>query len=376
MLAFTSVTKSYIPKARVLAQSLKAHNPDWKLHVVISDDLPSDFALEREPFDEVILIQDLPVDNWKSWAFGHSVVELCTAVKGPTARMLARKPSVDKIVYLDPDIKVFASLAPLEQMLDHSSVLLTPHLLDPETDEQGVLDNEICTLQHGVYNLGFFAARCDGQGLQFVDWWADRLQRHCIADIPRGLFTDQRWCDLAPCFFDRLQIVRDRGYNVATWNIAYRRLSQMNGGRFLAGDVPLRFYHFTGFDSGDGLGMLSRYASDQAAAQALWDQYARDLADAGHGDAKLQSWKLGHFDNGDAIPLELRRLYRSRIDLQEAFNDPFSVEGSCLWAWWRAKSEPQDRRHRPVEDANLPFAARPDRLRDRAFAAMRNWLPV
>ena len=40
---FTSVTACYIPKARVLAKTLKEHNEDAVMHLVISDDLPAVF---------------------------------------------------------------------------------------------------------------------------------------------------------------------------------------------------------------------------------------------------------------------------------------------------------------------------------------------
>ena len=37
-----------------------------------------------------------------------------------------------------------------------------------------------------------------GQGRRFIDWWADRLRQFCYDEVPNGLFTDQRWVDLAP----------------------------------------------------------------------------------------------------------------------------------------------------------------------------------
>ena len=50
---FTSVTTCYIPKARVLAKTLKEHNPDAIMHLVISDDLPKNFDIKNEMFDFV-----------------------------------------------------------------------------------------------------------------------------------------------------------------------------------------------------------------------------------------------------------------------------------------------------------------------------------
>jgi hypothetical protein len=340
MFVFTSITKSYLPKARVLAQSVKRFHPDWTFVLLYSDNFPPGFNLAEEPFDEILTIDQLGIPNWESWAFGHSVVELCTAVKGPAASVLAARPGVEKIMYLDPDIKVFNSLAPLNALLDEHEVLLTPHLLVAEEQTQGIMDNEISALKHGTFNLGFFAARTSGQGREFIEWWAKRLQLFCIDDIPGGLFTDQRWCDLAPSFFSRLHIVRDPGYNVATWNIAHRKLEKLSDGSYQAGGVPLRFYHFTGYDSGNGLGMLIRYAADQGVAHELWDDYAADLKKADHGNVNYQNWIYGKFSNGAPIPLEARRLYRARGDLRSAFPDPYLVENKrCFLAWWQTEGQ-------------------------------------
>lgn len=338
MLVYTSITKSYLPKARVLAKSVKHFHPDWTFVLLYSDDLPVDFDLNQEPFDEILTIEQLGLPDWKAWAFGHAVVELCTAVKGPAAELLAQRPNVDKIMYIDPDIKLFSSLASLETLLDTHEILLTPHLLDMEQDIHAIQDNEISALKHGVYNLGFFAARTTGQGLDFIRWWAARLTLFCRDDIPNGLFTDQRWCDLAPAFFSGLHIVRDRGCNVATWNIAHRPLSKSNDGVFLVANVPLRFYHFTSYDSGAGLDMLAKYASDQTIAHELWDTYGKELIAEGQNDARYKSWYYGQFDNGESIPREARRLYQARHDLQTAFPDPYSVTEPSYLSWWRTES--------------------------------------
>lgn len=344
MLVYTSVTKSYLPKARVLAKSVKRFHPDWNFVLLYSDELPAGFDLKQEPFDEVLTIDQLGLSNWKAWAFGHAVVELCTAVKGPAAELLAQRPDVEKIMYIDPDIKLFNSLSSLDTLLDQCEILLTPHLLDTETEISAIQDNEISALKHGVYNLGFFAARTSGQGLEFIRWWAQRLRLFCRDDIPGGLFTDQRWCDLAPAFYSGLVIVRDRGCNVATWNIAHRRLSKDDAGVFLVAGTPLRFYHFTSYDNGNGAAMLMRYASNQAIAYELWDTYGKELLAEGQGDTRYRGWFYGQFENGETIPIEARRIYQARQDIQRAFPEPYSVVEPCFLSWWKTE----------VAEGNIP----------------------
>ncbi len=331
MLVYTSVSNNYIPKARVLARSLKKFHSDWHFVLVLCDKPPKSFDLAKEPFDEILTIENIGLPNMKSWAFGHSVVELCTAVKGPAAEIFISRPKVDKVMYLDPDIKVFSSLKNLENLLDEKDILLTPHLLEAETEVAAILDNEVCALKHGVFNLGFFAVKCSGQGIDFVKWWSSRLREYCIDDIANGFFTDQKWCDLAPVFFSKLAIVRDTGCNVATWNIAHRPISLTPSGEYRAGPSNLRFYHFTGYDSGVGYQMLKKYASSQKLAKQLWTDYKNDLEKNSVDYDDLARWYYGFYDNGVEITREARLFYRSSPNIHNKFPDPYSIEFLDFW---------------------------------------------
>ena len=151
---FTSITTSYLPKARVLAETLKKTNPDAIMHLVVSDDLPADFDIKKENFDYVWYAEDfIKTENNNKWFFLHTVVELCTAVKGAAALHILKETKADKIIYLDPDIGVFNDLTPMSKMLDKNSVLLTPHQTEPVTSKENIINDEICSLKHGVYNF-------------------------------------------------------------------------------------------------------------------------------------------------------------------------------------------------------------------------------
>ena len=79
---YTSITSNYLPKARVLAHSIKKIDASVQFHLVLSDSLPIGFDLASEPFDNIIYAEDLITKDFPQWAFGHEVVEMCTAVKG------------------------------------------------------------------------------------------------------------------------------------------------------------------------------------------------------------------------------------------------------------------------------------------------------
>ena len=342
---FTSITLNYLPKARVLASSLKKFHPDWMFYVVISDKLDPRYNwketinLDEEPFDEIIWAEELGIADFDSWLFKHSVVEISTAVKGPTFQKFAEeKPG--KLLYLDPDIAVFNDLSFLEEKLDDSAILLTPHLLSPQIDRRAILDNEInSALLHGVFNLGFLAVNSEkSEGYNFSHWWADRLIHYCYDDKENGLFTDQKWCDLVPCFFDDYYVIRDPGYNVASWNLSLRNIKINDSGTIFINDkYPLKFYHFTGFDSGAGHLMTQVYSQGNIVVDEIWAWYRRQLTAFQQEEAFSMKWFYDYYTDGEKIPREARILYRRRYDLETAFPHPFDAQtgDGGYQAWYR-----------------------------------------
>lgn len=322
MHVFTSVNNRYLPKARVLGRSLKQHNPDVKFHVLLADKIPSELLTDDEPFDSIIPIDELPLDEKESWFFQHDVVELCTAVKGEGFLEIVRRHKADKVVYLDPDMVVFSSLDELSDKLDRHSIILTPHQTEPETSYQAIIDNELSILQHGVFNLGFLAVRTSEEGMAFLQWWADRLKEFCEDNIPRGLFTDQKWIDLAPAYYTDLEILRDPGYNVATWNLTHRVARGEVGGDITINDRPLRIFHFSGFDSGAHARMLERYGGRSPILNDLRLWYTKECGKMGEGVFSKVNCEYAFYNSGKPIKLDERRLYRVRKDLREKFPTP------------------------------------------------------
>ena len=333
---YTSITANYLPKARVLAHSVKARYPSVTFHLVLSDAPPQGFDLGHEPFDTLVPIEDLGIDNLIPWVFGHTVVELCTAVKGAAMEFIFERHGADKVFYFDPDIAVFGRLEELEAALDQASIVLTPHQSEPEDTLEGIADNEIASLKHGVFNLGFVGGRNSPEGRRFARWWAERLYHFCHDDIPAGLFTDQRWIDLVPCLFEDYKVIRDPGFNVATWNLSHRRITGSFEQGFKVNDVPLGFYHFSGFDSGAQEVMLNKYGKHSPALLALRNWYIKACDEQGQATLGKKPSKFACFDDGAPITKDQRRLYRTRLDLQRAFPNPFASGEKGTYQRWFA----------------------------------------
>ncbi len=299
--------------------------------MLLVDRPPPDFDADAAfaPFDEVVQAEDLAIPRARAWLFRHDVVEACTAVKGA---MLCRllDAGAAAVVYLDPDIAVFHPLASLAARLEQASVLLTPHQLAPNDTPAAIADNEAAALRYGVFNLGFLAVRNDDAGRRFAAWWAARLYEACFDEPECGRFTDQRYCDLVPALFTRVAIVRDPGWNVASWNLSRRTLRVTPRGDITVNGVPLAFYHFSKH-GGVGAAMTDRYAGEAHLPHELWRWYGRRLAALAL--PLVPHWHYGQFSDGAPVPLAVRRLYRSRPDLLEAFADPFDAAPGGLRDW-------------------------------------------
>lgn len=320
---FTSINNGYLPKARILAASVREHHPETKMVLMLSD--YADPALDYSEFDIVLGPDDVVtgVDNLEAWLFEHTVVELCTAVKPFAFKHLFDTYGFQNIVYQDPDTVLYSRLTELEEEMLTHPIVLTPHVSVPAKDTDDLLDGEMLgCLRHGVFNLGFLALTREGEGPLFLQWWLDRCREYCFDDNQRGLFTDQKWIDLAPCFFQTLKVLRLPSYNVATWNLYYRTVARRADGVITVNEAyPLRFYHFSGFDIGTHEHMLTKHDADNATLREMTSWYTSELKRLANPLGILG--KYDFFPNGRPIPSDWRRYYRSHPALKALLPKPF-----------------------------------------------------
>jgi hypothetical protein len=336
---FTSAAVNYLPKVRMLCASIRKHHPEAAIHLALADERPDWLKPEGEPFDSILEIATLGIPHWRPWSFMHNIVELSTALKPFALRRLLAEPGCGKVLYFDPDMVLFSRVDDILDALDSANVAITPHQNKPEATLEAIVDNEVTSLRMGVFNLGFIGVRNTEEGRRFADWWADRTYRLCRAEPHNGLFTDQKWIDLAPVFFDGVRILKSSRHNVATWNLTTRRLEGDLATGFRVDGEPLAFYHFTGFDSGAHRVMAVKNASGNAAVQELIGWYERETT-AARGDPVNQwPWAYGRFSDGTPIQPHHRWLYRENKDLQSAFPDPYEAgtERLSLPDWCRTE---------------------------------------
>jgi hypothetical protein len=311
----TIVASNYVAYARVLADSIFAHHPGASFVLLLIDDEEGAVAVEDRRIN-CRRLADLGLGQAEIHRLAgiYDVTELATAVKPLLLRRLVDEGR-QSVLYLDPDICVYSALDNVSRLAETHGIVLTPHTMQPFPRDDFQIDG-FFVLSAGVYNLGFVAV---GQSARpFLDWWWQATRRDALSDVSRNMFTDQRWIDFVPSFFEHT-ILKDPGYNVAYWNLHGRNLT-FDGVRYLVDGVPLRFFHFSGFDV-DRPDELSSHQgdrprivlSDRPVLVQLCQDYRAALERAGIRSAKDHSYGWGRAACGLVMTTRIRRLYREAV---------------------------------------------------------------
>jgi hypothetical protein len=324
---FTVCSANYIAKALAMCQSALDQNDNVDLVIAVLD-RKRDISFIH-PRITIQWVEDLNYPQYLQCAFKYNVIELNTAVKPFLALSLSDR--YEKVIYLDPDVLIFSSLEPILKDLDNFSTILSPHALTPY-DGAGRPD-DIDLLRFGSFNLGFFAIKASPHSHALLEWWHQRCQTYCFYEPSQGLGVDQKWMDLAPCFFDEVHVTKHPGLNVAFWNLHERSIS-FEQGVWRVNDVhPLLFVHFSSFDENDPEAIArkqTRFPSGSRPDFTLArNAYAEMLV---HAQQLVGSFETHYgyaaMSDGSFITESLRRFYAAQLatDFQE-ISDPFAVPG-------------------------------------------------
>ena len=331
--ACTIVSLNYLPYARVLCNSFLRHHPDCDFYVLLVDRIPAHLDLSCEPC-RVLPVEDLGIPDFLSVAFKYEILELNTNVK-PTFLKWLFAQGYDQVVYLDPDIFVYRRLNSIFETLARSTIVITPHCLTPNQRDPA---SEAVLLKGGVFNLGFVAVRRCEETAHFLDWWEQRCLSMAFFEPSKGIFVDQKWINLVPCFFESVAILKNPACNMAWWNLHERELSVRDGELVVNGSEPLEFFHFSGIsmDSGDKLSRRNSpfTLSNRPDIRPLYEEYRARLEDAGIREFKSRRYAFGSFENGQYINRLTRSLYAANLQVFKG-EDPFS-SSSRYYRWARA----------------------------------------
>jgi hypothetical protein len=314
-------TVSYLPRARVAAESWRQHHPESPFVLLLIDG--QDWPVESELF-QVVRPEELGLtpEELRIQMAIYNAFELSCALKPHFFRLLLDR-GASAIVFTDTDTFFYAPVTDLAETAATVGLALIPHASRPPAPGRVYLPLahvEYRRFVGGLFNLGFIAVGRSGE--VFLDWWGDRLARDCLTEPAAGIYVDERWVDWAPVYFDHV-IVRDSSLNVAFWNLDDRTLSELDGRPTVDG-APLRHFHFAGFDP-NYPDRLSKYLDEAGPPPAanpaltrLMHEYAERLLASGSTELRERPYKYGTSAGGRRLGLRERAVYREAVLAAEA----------------------------------------------------------
>lgn len=348
--AFTICAKNYIGLAQILEKSIKKNNPELDFFIIVADEFTlEDEGLLKENGDIInqsILtakeILDYSSEAWTELSFKYNLTEFCTAIKPKCFSYFFASKKYEKVIFFDPDIMIFNSLKSIYDDLENYSMILTPHLIDIETSANGMSDNGM--ISTGVFNLGFLALKNNDSSKKMLDWWNFRLLERCYIDFNKGYFTDQKWMNFLPGYFDNKDVLvtHDLGMNVAPWNFCERKLSKKENFYYIternneSSLFKLIFTHYSGFDYKALINNEIVHTSINDLVihpdlQPLFDEYGKMLNESLFLQYLKMKYTYSAFNDGSPILHVHRRLYRRLLEDDKISSNPYSVQKQSFY---------------------------------------------
>lgn len=320
--ACTIVSRNYFAYALTLRSSFLKTNPGGNFHILLVD--LKDPAFKVEDGVNIVWVEDLEIPDFTSYAMRYDILELNTNVKPTFLLSLLKK--YQKVAYIDPDIKIFRPLDIIFDRLNDYSIVLTPHIVSPITDN--MKPGEVDFLINGQFNLGFIAVSNTESAVKMLQWWQERCLEQGYNEPSQGLFVDQKWINLIPCIFSGVYIEKSFGCNMAYWNLHERMLGKKDGGWEVNETEPLYFFHFSGLllnEEND----ISKYQNrfnliQRQDLKEIFSAYRQELRDNGHLNFQSIKYGFSTFSDGKLISSIARRLYTIEEFPVDA-TSPFSI---------------------------------------------------
>ena len=235
----TYFDRRYLPNALALIDSLRRHCRDFRLWALCLDDAAHAALAERWRS------RKYRRSAWRSSSVAtrRSPRRSATGRRSSTTSRARRRcrcscsgsrPQVDAITYLDADLFFFSDPAPLFEEIGSSAVAIIPHRF-PAANTRFE--------RYGIFNVGWLTFRRSDAALACLTWWRERCLEWCFDREEPSRFADQKYLDDWPSRFEGVHVVRHKGANVASWNLANYDLTRRDGKVFVD-DEPLIFFHF------------------------------------------------------------------------------------------------------------------------------------
>ncbi|HEY2572156.1 MAG TPA: glycosyltransferase [Solirubrobacteraceae bacterium] len=334
---------SSLPRARVLARSLRRHQPDWPLRVMLigREDAITATARAESSLDIRSASQELDLDV-ETLLARHDEEDLTILLLGHLLLRHAERTS-EPVVHLPSSAWLLGDLTPLQSELASHAAVFVPRVLEdlPEDgleptleqlDRVGRIDDTVLAVDGGP------------DSRELLAWWIAQVERtlgsldaFAVGARPEDRPWLARFLELAPARF-AAGVLEDPGMNLSLWNLHERGLRESGDGAITVGGAPVRLFNLLGFDPDRPYRLAANASrariSRSAPLRGLVERYAVELREAGWRDADHRHDVGRSLGEGLVYDDSLRAIYSRALALGEGLEDLFSAGGAHAFLAW------------------------------------------
>jgi hypothetical protein len=228
----------YLPQGLALCESLRRHAADFRLWVLCLNDACHE-ALEKLAIAEIraIKLEEFEKGDEALYAAkeNRSIIEYYfTCTSSLPLYIFRTQPDVDIVTYIDADLFFFSDPTHLFNELAENSIGIISHRFSAALRHME---------EYGIFNVGWVTFRHDERALTCLRWWRERCLEWCYDRKEPGRFADQKYLDDWPRRFNGVTVLKQKGANVAPWNLSNYSYEEKEGSVLVDGQ-PLIFFHF------------------------------------------------------------------------------------------------------------------------------------
>lgn len=253
---------NYLSRGLALYQSLLSNCHNFKLLILCMDEEVF-HILSCLNYKEITLIRINELEAYETKLMeaksNRSRIEYyftCTSVL-PLFIFESKCKGLDQITYIDADLFFYSDPEVIFDEIGENSIAIIEHHF-PERFRSHE--------KYGKFNVGILSFRSTDEGLSCLKDWSSLCLDWCYDRLEGEKYADQKYLDVWPSRYKSLIVLKNRGVNVAPWNIPGSTIQRIQNEVYI-NNVRLVVYHFHGlkfinrFLINTGLGYYLQYNS-------------------------------------------------------------------------------------------------------------------
>ena len=147
-----------------------------------------------------------------------------------------KNSNIDLLTYLDADLFFYSSPEVIFEEIGDKSIAIVEHRFSRFGRK---------FIKLGIFNVAWISFRRDEQGMNCLNEYRQQCLEWCYDYLDGDKYADQKYLDNWPDKYSNHIIIRNKGVNLAGWNIGNYTITK-RGGSIFVDDDQLVFYHFAG----------------------------------------------------------------------------------------------------------------------------------